>query len=259
MALVRALVAPVQTDQVMAAARAKAELKALEARLGHSFSNAALLAEALTHVSATPADAPRRLNYQRLEFLGDRVLGLCIAEMLYVAFPDAEEGALSRRLADLVRKEACAEVAALWQLGPHLRLGAGEAHAGARKNKAILGDACEAVIGAVFLDGGFGAAYALVERAFGPRMRAAPRPARDAKTALQEWAQAQGAPPPLYTEKGRSGPDHAPSFIIAVNVLGHAPAEGMGKAKRRAEQAAAEAFLRREGLWDTVMGTGTSP
>ncbi|MGL4729056.1 MAG: ribonuclease III [Bosea sp. (in: a-proteobacteria)] len=242
----------------MSAANRKPDINALQARLGHSFANLALLEEALTHVSANPADTLRRLNYQRLEFLGDRVLGLCVAEMLYLAFPDAEEGALSRRLADLVRKEACAEVAALWQLGPHLKLGAGEAHSGARKNKAILGDACEAVIGAVFLDGGFQAAYRLVEQAFGPRMRAASQPMRDAKTALQEWAQGLGAPPPSYTEKGRSGPDHAPRFIIAVTVNGHPPADGEGKAKRSAEQAAAEEFLRREGLWESVMGTGAS-
>jgi ribonuclease III len=256
MAMDGAMVAPAQPDQVMSSTHRKPDMRALEARLGHSFANPALLDEALAHVSATPADAPRRLNYQRLEFLGDRVLGLCVAEMLYLAFPDAEEGALSRRLADLVRKEACAEVAALWQLGPHLKLGAGEAHSGARKNKAILGDACEAVIGAVFLDAGFQAACALIEQAFGPRMRAAPRPLRDAKTALQEWAQGLGAPPPNYLEQGRTGPDHAPRFIIAVTVNGHAPAEGEGKAKRSAEQAAAEAFLRREGLWEIVMGTG---
>jgi ribonuclease-3 len=236
--------------------RRKPDPQALEARIGHSFANRALLEEALTHVSAGPVEAGRRVNYQRLEFLGDRVLGLSIAQILLAAYPDAEEGALSRRLADLVRKETCAEVAVQWELGPHLRLGAGEALSGARKNGAILADACEAVIGAVFLDGGYEAARALVERAFGDRMRAAARPVRDAKTALQEWAQAQGAPPPTYVEKGRSGPDHAPRFIITVTVLGQTPADGEGKAKRGAEQAAAEAFLRREGLWDTIMGTG---
>jgi ribonuclease-3 len=257
MALDRALVAPVQPDQVMSGARRKPEPRVLETRIGHSFANPALLEEALTHVSAGPVEAGRRLNYQRLEFLGDRVLGLSIAQMLLAAYPDAEEGALSRRLADLVRKEACADVAMLWELGPHIRLGAGEAHSGARKNRAILADACEAVIGAVFLDAGYEPACALVERAFGPRMRAAQRPVRDAKTALQEWAQAQGAPPPSYVEKCRSGPDHAPRFIIIVTVQGQSPAEGEGKAKRGAEQAAAEAFLRREGLWDSIMGTGT--
>jgi ribonuclease-3 len=242
----------------MAGPRRKSDTRSLEARIGHSFANRALLEEALTHVSANPAEAERRLNYQRLEFLGDRVLGLSIAQMLLAAYPEAEEGALSRRLADLVRKESCADVALLWELGPHIRLGAGEAHSGARKNRAILADACEAVIGAVFLDAGYENAFALVERAFGPRMRAAPKPVRDAKTALQEWAQAQGAPPPSYVETGRSGPDHAPRFIITVTVQGQSPAQGEGKAKRGAEQAAAEAFLRREGLWDSIMGTGTS-
>jgi ribonuclease-3 len=256
MALDSALVAPVQSDQMSQGARRKPDTRALEARLGHSFANPALLEEALTHVSAGPVEAGRRLNYQRFEFLGDRVLGLSIAQILLATYPDAEEGALSRRLADLVRKETCAEVAGQWELGPHIRLGAGEAHSGARKNKAILADACEAVIGAVFLDGGYETAKALIERAFGERMRAASRPVRDAKTALQEWAQAQGAPPPTYTEKGRSGPDHAPRFVITVTVQGQASADGEGKAKRGAEQAAAEAFLRREGLWDSIMGTG---
>ncbi len=250
----RALVTALQPHPM--SARRKPDIAVLEARLGHVFTRRALLEEALSHVSASPAQATRKLNYQRLEFLGDRVLGLCVSDMLFRAYPEAEEGALSRRLADLVRKEACADVAALWELGPHLRLGAGEAHAGARKNKTILADACEAVIGAVYLDGGLEAAHALVERAFGPRMRAAPRPVRDAKTALQEWAQGQGAPPPTYAETGRSGPDHAPRFIITVTVKGHTPASGEGQAKRGAEQAAAEAFLRREGLWDTIMGAG---
>lgn len=223
------------------------ELSRLEDRLGHRFADRSLLETALTHMSADP----RRLSsYQRLEFLGDRVLGLSIADMLFTTFPQAEEGDMSRRLADLVRKETCAEVAAAWDLGAHLRLGDGEILAGARKNKAILADACEAVIGAVFIDGGYGAARKLVEGGFGQRLLQPATPLRDAKTALQEWAQGQGHPTPTYAERGRSGPDHAPIFRIVVRIGALAEAEAEGRSKRLAEQAAAEAFLRRQGLWN---------
>jgi len=219
----------------------------LEAALGHRFVDQSLLATALTHMSAEDS---RLASYQRLEFLGDRVLGLSVADLLFRQFPQSEEGNLSRRLADLVRKETCAEVALGWNLGQFMRLGEGEILAGARKNKAILADACEAIIGAVFIDGGYEAARALVERAFGERMLKPVRPLRDAKTALQEWAQGRGYPTPTYSERGRSGPDHAPVFVVAAKIAGLADAEARGPSKRLAEQAAAEAFLRREGLWN---------
>jgi ribonuclease-3 len=219
---------------------------ALETRLGHAFSDRDLLLRALTHMSG----ADRRLGtYQRLEFLGDRVLGLAVSELLYRGFPDAPEGDLSRRLAELVRRETCAEIAEAWDLGPHLRLGLGERKSGGRRNPAILADVCEAVIGAVFLDAGYEAARAVVERAFGGRIRAADGASRDPKTALQEWAQGLGLPPPTYRQVDRSGPDHAPSFRIAVTVTGVEDAEGEGPSKRRGEQEAARAMLRREGVW----------
>jgi ribonuclease-3 len=219
----------------------------LETVLGHRFADRSLLATALTHMSAEDS---RLASYQRLEFLGDRVLGLSVAELLFRQFPQSEEGNLSRRLADLVRKETCAEVALGWNLGQFMRLGEGEILGGARKNKAILADACEAIFGAVFIDGGYEAARALVERAFGERMLKPVRPLRDAKTALQEWAQGKGYPTPTYSERGRSGPDHAPVFVVAAKITGLADAEARGPSKRLAEQAAAEAFLRREGLWN---------
>lgn len=219
----------------------------LEAALGHRFADPSLLATALTHMSAEDS---RLASYQRLEFLGDRVLGLSVADLLFRQFPQSEEGNLSRRLADLVRKETCAEVALGWNLGQFMRLGEGEILGGARKNKAILADACEAIIGAVFIDGGYEAARALVERAFGERMLKPVRPLRDAKTALQEWAQGRGYPTPTYSERGRSGPDHAPVFVVAARITGLADAEARGPSKRLAEQAAAETFLRREGLWN---------
>ncbi|MDJ1156957.1 ribonuclease III [Chelatococcus sp. SYSU_G07232] len=231
----------------MSARRRAPDRALLEARIGHRFADADLLERALTHVSAVHSDKTR--TYQRLEFLGDRVLGLCVSDMLFAAFPSAEEGELSRRLAELVRKESCAEVATAWEVGPHLKLGDGEVASGGRRNRAILADVCEAIVGAVFLDGGYGAARGVVERAFTERMHAPRRPLRDAKTALQEWAQGRGLPAPTYDLVTRSGPDHAPMFRIAVKVEGLADAVGEGASKRVAEQAAAAGFLQREGIW----------
>jgi ribonuclease-3 len=226
-------------------ARGKPDLAALEARVGHDFKDKDLLRWALTHVSAS---SHRPDSYERLEFLGDRVLGLAVAHMIYGGFPNDSEGELSRRLAALVRKETCAEVAELWGVGPHIRLGEGEAQAGGRKKRAILGDICEAIIGAVFLDGGADAAERVVREAFGPKMHEAGRSLRDAKTALQEWAQARRLAPPGYRLVSRSGPDHAPAFELAVEIEGFAAAVGAGTSKRAAEQAAAAAFIAREGV-----------
>ncbi len=226
-------------------ARQRLDVSALETRIGHLFADGDLIAAALTHVSA--ANGSRRETYQRLEFLGDRVLGLVVSEMLYQAFPLADEGELSRRLADLVRKESCAEVALEWGAQDFVRLGEGERQGGAIKT-AILGDICESIIGAVFLDAGYASAGAVVRDAFEARMRSPRRPLRDPKTALQEWAQARGLPTPLYREIGRAGPDHAPEFTISVDVPGYPPAEAKGLAKRLAEQAAAARFIAREGI-----------
>ena len=222
----------------------------LEARIGHAFADPALLGRALTHVSASPA---RRDSYERLEFLGDRVLGLAVAHMLYDAFPNESEGELSRRLAALVRKETCAEVAEVWGVGAAMRLGEGEAQTGGRGKRALLGDICEAIIGAAFLDGGAAAAEHIVRKAFSDRMAASGQDLRDAKTALQEWAQARGLATPRYQLVARSGPDHAPFFEVVVEVQGFAAAPGSGASKRVAEQAAAAAFLARE---DAAKGTG---
>ena len=222
---------------------------ALQARIGHRFSDPSLLERALTHVSALPAQTPRRADsYQRLEFLGDRVLGLSVSAMLLEAFPEAEEGELSRRLADLVRKETCAEVARDWGVGAVLRLGEGEAQTGGAQKSAILGDICESILGAVFLDAGYGAAETLVRRFFSEKMRNPARPLRDPKTALQEWAQARGLPTPAYRQVARLGPDHAPVFVIEVAINGFEPASAEGSSKRFAEQASARKFLEREGV-----------
>jgi ribonuclease-3 len=221
---------------------------ALEARLGHVFADKALLERALTHITAARSKEGRLGSYQRLEFLGDRVLGLAVADMLIKAYPEADEGELSRRLAELVRAETCAEVAEEMELGPYIRLGAGEAGSGGRRKAAILSDVCEAVIGATHLDGGYAAAAALVERFWGERLLAPKRPLRDPKTELQEWAQGKGLAAPIYREVARSGPDHNPQFRVAVMVDGVEEAEGAGRSKRAAEQAAAEALLVREGV-----------
>lgn len=226
----------------------------LEARIGHVFAQKGLLSRALTHVSALGAETQRAQSYQRLEFLGDRVLGLVVAEMLYAAFPDEEEGELSRRLADMVRKESCAEVAQDWGVGPHLRLGSGEAQSGGARKSAILADICEAIIGAVFVDAGYEAARKVVAQMWRERMAAPRRPLRDAKTALQEWAQARGLPTPAYRESGRSGPAHAPHFVMAVDIAGFPPVEAEGGSKRAAEQAAAIHFLQREGILERSSG-----
>jgi ribonuclease-3 len=219
---------------------------ALEERIGYKFKDAALLDSALTHISALKGSRNRASSYQRLEFLGDHVLGLVISDLLYRGFPKADEGELSRRLADLVRKETCAEIARTIELGAAIRLGSSEVNAGARKRPAILADVCEALIGAVYLDGGYGAAEGLVERLWQVRMQATAPPQRDPKTVLQEWAQARGLPTPTYREVARTGPDHSPEFRVAVELKSFAPAEGSGRSKRVAEQAAAAAMLTRE-------------
>ena len=218
-------------------------LAEVESRIGHRFSDRSLLTRALTHISAVPSE--RRLqSYQRLEFLGDRVLGLVVSSMLYQAFEKAEEGEMSRRLAGLVRRETCAEVAAEWRLGHAARLGDSEEKSGGRTKPAILSDLCEAVIGGVYLDAGYMAVEAVVRSAWTPRMHQPTRPLQDPKTALQEWAQHLGKPAPIYRETGRRGPAHRPEFTVAVEVEAVGQAEGSGTSKRVAEQVAADAFLK---------------
>ena len=202
----------------------RAELSALEVRLGYRFRDSGLAVLALTHLSAQNSGGQGRAqSYQRLEFLGDRVLGVVIASRLYQAFPKASEGELSMRFAKLVRRETCAEIAALWDVGPHVALGLGEARGGGRKKQAILADVCESLIGAVFVDGGFDAAEALILNGWGDRITADEEPARDAKTAVQEWAQSRALPPPRYEEVERSGPAHAPHFVMRVTLDGFEP------------------------------------
>jgi ribonuclease-3 len=217
-----------------------AELSAFAARLGHDFRDPALLVEAVTHASMS---APTRPDNQRLEFLGDRVLGLVMAEALLAADSRAAEGALAPRFNALVRKETCADVAREVGLGDVLRLGRSEMMSGGRRKEALLADALEAVIAAVYLDGGFAPARALVLRLWAGRIASVQEDARDAKTALQEWAQARGQTPPAYVELGREGPDHAPLFTIEARLADGTSARAKAASKRQAEQAAAKALL----------------
>jgi ribonuclease-3 len=244
-----ASVAPLaQADGAKRTRRRKLAGTVLEERISYRFTDPPILEMALTHISALKGARNRAGSYQRLEFLGDHVLGLVISDMLYRAFPKADEGELSRRLADLVRKETCTEIARSVDLGAVIRVGSSEHNAGARSRPAILADVCEAVIGAVYLDGGYKAAEEVVERLWQVRLRATAQPLRDPKTVLQEWAQARGLPTPAYREIARSGPDHSPEFRVAVQLPALAPAEGLGRSKRAAEQAAAAAMLAREGV-----------
>ena len=228
-------------------ARHKPDLSTLERRIGHGFADRELLTRALTHMSA--AGGAYAKSYQRLEFLGDRVLGLAISDMLFAAFPKGSEGDLSRRMSELVRKETCADVAEGWELGAHLKLGGGEAHSGMRRNRSVLADLCEAVIGAVFLDAGYATARGVVERGFGARMKASRKPPTNPKASLQEWTLGRGLGTPVYEQVEQTGPDHAPQFRIAVAAEGLASAIGQGSSKRAAEQDAAQTLLLREGIW----------
>lgn len=217
------------------------DIAAFMGRLGYTFDRPELIVQALTHGSF---GSPTRPDNQRLEFLGDRVLGLTMAEALYLADAKASEGQLAPRFNALVRRESCAAVAREIGLGEVLKLGRSEMMSGGRRKEALLADAMEAVIAAVYLDGGFDAARQMILRLWGRRVQGVAKDARDAKTALQEWAQARGLPPPHYQELARKGPDHAPIFTIEVRLETgeHATATGDG-AKRHVEQQAAAALL----------------
>jgi ribonuclease III len=218
-------------------------LHALQARLGYMFQRAGLLEEALTHPSFQGESGRRRQCNERMEFLGDRVLGLVIANLLFHKFRREGVGALARRHAALVCRDALVQVADELGLAACVRLSRGEEEAGGRNNPGLLGDACEAVIAAVYLDGGFDAAQKVVRRLWRPLVERDASPPKDAKTMLQEWAQGQGLPLPLYVETDRSGPPHAPVFHVQVTVEGFAPVAASGSSKRTAERAAAEIML----------------
>ncbi len=224
-----------------------AAVAALERRLKHVFSDRELLDRALTHASV--GDGAKRVrDNEVLEFIGDRVLGLLAAERLAVLYPKAPEGDLAPRLNALVSRETCARVARRMELGPALRLSGSETKTGGRDKDSILAGACEAVMAALYQDGGLEAPRA-VFLAFWEEETAslgAPRP-RDPKTALQEWAQGQKKPLPAYSVINRQGPDHAPRVTVEVTVLGLEPVRAEGRSRQEAEKAAAATLLQREG------------
>lgn len=218
--------------------------------LGHEFAYPELLAEALTHPSALVRErrrsrraTPASRGYDRLEFLGDRVLGLVIADLLWRRFESEPEGLLTRRHTHLVRRETLARVAVGIGLGRHLVFSQAEFSAGAAANPGILADACEAVIAAIYLDGGHAAAESFVLRWWEPLVAEMEGPPRDPKTALQEWAQARGKGLPLYELVATRGPDHAPRFTVAATVAGSGSASATASSKRTAEAGAAAALL----------------
>ncbi|MCP4330832.1 MAG: ribonuclease III [Alphaproteobacteria bacterium] len=216
----------------------------LAATLGHQFERPFILREALCHPSAMASADGSIHGYERLEFLGDRVLGLVMADLLFHSFPDEDEGALSRRFVALVRRESLVRVAEAIDLGNYVILSAGEADSGGRGSPAVLADSCEAVIAALYLDGGLDVARRFIERFWTPLMDENETPPMDAKTALQEWAQGRGKPLPVYETVAAEGPAHEPEFTIEVTVKGHGPARAKGPSKRAAEQAAAAALLK---------------
>jgi ribonuclease III len=221
----------------------------LQARLGYRFSDPGLLERALTHSSAISPGKRIEQDYQRLEFLGDRVLGLVAADLLFKSYPKASEGDLNRSFVRLVRGETCAAIARDLALGPELNLGDSEARSGGAEKDAILSDAAEAVFAAIYLDGGLEAAHRIIEKLLIVHLEAVPRLKSDAKTTLQEWAQARGLEPPDYVLVERTGPDHAPEFTIAVELPGFERIEATGPSKKIAEHKAAERFLLDNKVW----------
>lgn len=223
-------------------------LSDLEGLLGYRFEKRELLERALTHSSARGARLTPSDN-ERLEFIGDRVLGLAIAEMLSETMPKAREGELAKKFNQLVRGETCTLIARRLELGSFLTLSSSEEESGGREKDTILADAMEALLAAVFLDGGFDRAKDLIRGLWQDVQCDLPAHVQDPKSALQEWAQGQGLPLPKYLEVERSGPDHSPIFVAEVKVKGQDGARGEGASKRAAEQAAARSLLVREGVW----------
>lgn len=224
------------------------KFKDLEKRLGYKFKSEPFLECALTHASVRGGKTARTDN-ERLEFVGDRVLGLAIAGFLNETFPEAREGELARRYNSLVRGETCARIGRDLQLGPRLVLSDAEATSGGRDKDTILADAVEAVLGAIYVESGFDTARDVVLKLWAPLLKEQrPQMGADAKTALQEWAQGRGLALPQYSVVSREGPDHAPLFTAEVRIRSLEPERGEGASKRLAEQAAAARLLEREGV-----------
>ncbi len=234
-----------QPDLIPLAVRfTQARYAAIAERLGYEFQDRALLRRALTHASSKRKSG----NYERLEFLGDRVLGLVIAEELFRVNPREGEGDMSARHSALVRGDTCAEVARHLGLRDFIMFGGNDLARGAQFNSSILGDAMEALLAAMYLDGGLAVVQEFILTNWAPFIAEGKIIRKDAKTFLQEWALARALPIPQYRIVRREGPEHAPSFAVEVDVRDTLPIEGTGPSKRLAEQAAAENFLKRENI-----------
>ena len=218
---------------------------ALGISTGYVFRDFALMGRALTHASAQGKNVE---NNERLEFLGDRVLGLIVSEMLYRTYPDADQGELSIRLNALVNRDVCAEISDEIGLIGLMRAESAVKGQSGKQGKNVRADVVEALIAAIYLDSGMEPARAFVHRFWEPRSQGSARTLRDAKTDLQQWVQAKGGVPPLYVIESREGPDHELTFTVRVEVPDHEPASGMGRSKQAAQQAAATAFMLREGI-----------
>lgn len=216
----------------------------IEQRIAYQFKQPKLLDEALTHPGCAESRNGVAYNYQRLEFLGDAVLGLVVAEMVYSLYPQENEGSLAKRHAALVRSESLAQIARSLALGEFMKVTSGAGAKGERENNSNLEDVCEALIGAMYLDGGLDAARAFIERHWAPLARNVQAAPKDAKTTLQEWAQGRGLPLPVYTVLSTTGPAHAPQFTVEVRLeVGGETATAEASNKRQAEQLAAAELL----------------
>ncbi len=225
----------------------------LEKRLGYTFSSHVDLKRAITHASVRKQTASE-FHYERLEFLGDRVLGLCVAELLHDCFPEAAEGELSTRLNALVRRETLADIADELQLHEFIRTGGDLKEITSKRMQSIRADVLEAIIAAIYRDGALEAARDFINRVWGDRLMDIKGAEQDSKTALQEWAHANRLATPKYSEKSRSGPDHDPVFTVSVSLPKRKSGVGTGRSKRLAEQAAAREILIREGVWKDEKG-----
>ena len=228
----------------------KAARAVVETALGHTFERRELFQRALTHSSVSGGSGGGTRDLERLEFLGDRVLGLLTAEELWRRYPEMEEGQLAPRLNALVRKETCAAAARAWQVGPALHLSKGEDHNGGRERDGVLGDACEALLGALYVDGGLTAARRAFDTFWGANFDEIAREHEDAKTVFQEWAQEHGHGTPRYATVERSGPDHQPLFTVELTAGRLEPMRARGSSKQAAQTEAAQKALIREGVWD---------
>ena len=225
------------------------KLSVLQEKLGYSFKRPELLQRALTHSSSEAVVRGQTLSYERLEFLGDRVLGLVIADYLWQKYSREDQGFLSRHLTQLVRGETCALVSRKLDLGQFMSLGDGEASSGGRQKEALLADVCESVIAALYVDGGIDVARDFILSQWKGFLDGSEELIKDPKTALQEWSQARGLGTPRYVEVEREGPDHAPIFTIEVRIDGVTKRRAKGASKREAQQAAARQLLIHEGVW----------